>query len=263
MNIVDSSNLLKRLGFKILRIDEPAEEPKIATITFGMIAPALKQAGERARKLVDKKLYQHQLDVINKLEAGFNVILISGTGSGKTEAWAVYAIKNRKKVLAIYPTLALSQDQVMRLEDYYSGFGSGAVLKIESETSTRLPREKQREIRQKIAYADLVITNPAFLLSDLKRYAKHGKPFLFRFISSVDIIVFDELDYYGSSKATLLISGLAELITKYLSRKEPQICILTATLGNPEELKEFLTEINGRPTVIVRGRKNLEIILKL
>mgnify|MGYP000297659454 CR=1 FL=1 len=39
-----------------------------------------------------------------------------------------------------------------------------------------------------------------------------------------------------------------------LNPKHPQVAVLTATLGNPEELAETLTRINGRRTRIIRGK---------
>jgi len=252
MRIINSRKILDKFNFKYYQFEDKEELPLEVDKTFGELLPFLANGGEHAKKLLNSKLYKHQFSTLNALENGFNVILISGTGSGKTEAWAIYALKNKKKTLAIYPTIALSQDQVIRLEDYYSGLGNDLVIKVEASTATEVPREEKIRIKEKLTSSLLVITNPAFLLSDLKRFAKRKSPILKSFLSSVNLIVIDELDYYGSSKASLLIEML-KLIIEYISHNKPQICILTATLGNPEELKRILTEINGRQVEMIQG----------
>jgi DEAD/DEAH box helicase domain-containing protein len=252
MKIINSRKILDDSNFEYYQFEDKEELPLEIDKTFGELFPNLANGRDRAKKLLNSKLYKHQFSTLNALENGFNAILISGTGSGKTEAWAIYALKNKKKTLAIYPTIALSQDQIIRLEDYYSGLGNDLVIKVEASTATEVPQEERRRIKEKLTSSLLVITNPAFLLSDLKRFAKRKSPILKSFLSLVDLIVIDELDYYGSSKASLLIEML-KLIIEYISHNKPQICILTATLGNPEELKRILTEINGRQTEIIRG----------
>lgn len=121
--IISSSEVLEGIGYDYLVVEEGASSPELADTTFQDIIPEFVRGSGRVRELVSKKLYLHQLRTLKVLEEGKNVILVSGTGSGKTEAWATYAVRGRLKVLAIYPTLALSQDRIDRLRNYYSAVG--------------------------------------------------------------------------------------------------------------------------------------------
>ena len=76
---------------------------------------------------MDRPLYLHQEQAIRKITAGRNVIVASGTGSGKTESFllpildALSAEQARGtlgpgvRALLLYPMNALANDQIKRL----------------------------------------------------------------------------------------------------------------------------------------------------
>ncbi len=254
--IIPSSKVFDKLGYEYLGFPDEASEPEYADVKFCELIPEFMTADGRAREIADKNLYKHQFETIRALSEGKNVILISGTGSGKTEAWAIYALKNRLRVLAVYPTLALSQDQIDRLRSYYAVVGlREAVVEVDRPLIDKLGNPKKA--RELISRALLVITNPAFLMADVKRLASgvegRSRSILLDFLRDVDLIIIDELDYYGSKGATLLLA-LIEILENYVCSKRPQVIALTATLGNPEELKQYLSQISGRDTEIIEGR---------
>ncbi len=251
-----TSRLLSRLGYELEFFKEPREEPEKTSIKFKEIINEFANGVGRAKSIADKVLYTHQAEAYNALSNGENLVLISGTGSGKTEAWILYAIKHRVKTLVVYPTLALSQDQIERIEDYYASLGlDDRVLEIDRPEIERLGGPSKAA--EKASSALLVVTNPAFLMADVKRmaepYIRGRKGVLDEFLRRVDLIVIDELDFYGSHGATLLLS-IIELVVRYCTSKKPQVAVLTATLGNPEELASYLTSLNNRQTRIIRGR---------
>ncbi len=250
MRVCCSEGALRRLNYDFVKFVEEGVRPESTGRFFYDIVPELKSL-----KVGFYELYSHQLRAYEFLERGCNVILVSGTGSGKTEAWALYALRNHVRVLAVYPTLALTSDQILRLEKYYDAIGLGhKVLKVNSREASILKSVYGGDVYRVIGDALLVITNPAFLMSDLKRTTHYSsKSYLECFLEKVDLIVVDELDCYRSRGATLLIT-LLEIISKFIAKKPPQICVLTATLGNPETLKKQLEKITGRRTYIVRGK---------
>lgn len=252
IKVADSRTTLRELGYDIVYFEEAAEKPETTDVVFNELLPGLDRGGPKSREVAHKKLYKHQLEAYKALRNGCNVILTAKTGSGKTEAWAIYALKDRKRVLAIYPTLALSSDQIKRLEDYYSSLGLGEqVVKIDRPT---IEEEGVDKLRKKLKNALLVITNPAFLMADIKRIAHAKKAsFLIEFLSNIDLLILDEIDFYDPRSLGLLFA-IIEIISHFISRKKPQIAILTATLGNPEEVARYLEKITSRKTVVLQGK---------
>ena len=271
---VKTFDILKELGIDAdVKCYEPVE-PELSDVRFTDVLPQLRSGGGRAREVSSAKLYKHQLEAIAALQRGHNVILVSGTGSGKTEAWLLYALRNKKKVLVIYPTLALSADQIKRIEDFSKAVSTeNYVVKIDRPSISSL---HSTDISTRVRNAGVVITNPAFLMSDLKRAAiKPSSSYLLHFLKLLDLIVIDELDFYGS-KGAALITSIVELISRYIRRSSTQVAVLTATLGNAEELASILKDITGRNTVVIQGKpfrirnctyvvlgKNIEAIRRL
>jgi DEAD/DEAH box helicase domain-containing protein len=250
--LAPSDEVLGELGYDYLFVEEGPSTPELAEVTFGELVPEFARGPERARALAPRRLYRHQLEALNALAAGANVVLVSGTGSGKTESWAVHAIRGRLRVLAVYPTLALSQDQIDRLRSYYSAVGlPDAVVEVDRPVVGELGYGR---VREALSRAYVVVTNPAFLMAELKRLATpRGRAVLGGFLRDVDLVVLDELDYYGSRRATLLLA-MVELLERYVCRRRPQVVVLAATLGNPDEVARYLTGVNGRRTEVIEGR---------
>lgn len=238
--------MLKELGIDYWSWCAEPSQPELSDLTFDDIVPDLARGGPRARQILGKNLYMHQLQALKALEEGKNVILISGTGSGKTEAWALFTLRRRAKTLVVYPNLALTADQVSRLADYFPG----SVTRVDRASLKAGSTPSARAIGKGL----VVITNPAFLMADLKRWATNpARAYLPRLLENLELIVIDEFDYYGSHGASLLIA-MAELVASTAYSRKPRIVVMTATLGSEKELAKRLTEINGRETVIVRGK---------
>ncbi len=239
------------LGYNYYSYSEEGVKPDRIGLSFEDISPSLSSYPGKAAEISRMKLYSHQAEALRSLEEGKNLILISGTGSGKTEAWFFYAAKG-KRVLAIYPTLALANDQIKRLEEYSKAIDLKSKV-IDAKRRTQFIKEMGRSrLKEEISELDLLVTNPAFLMTDLKRIATKGS-YLSGFLEKIDLLVIDELDFYGPRELALLLSMMR--IISMLMDRSPQFVILTATLGNPEDLASNLTAINGRETSIVRGRQ--------
>jgi ATP-dependent helicase YprA (DUF1998 family) len=78
---------------------------------------------------MDRALYRHQEQALHKVTAGRNLIVSTGTGSGKTESFLIPVLNElfRQKetgelgpgvrALLLYPMNALANDQVERLRE--------------------------------------------------------------------------------------------------------------------------------------------------
>ena len=244
------ARLLEAYGYDILFWEEPGEEPEATDRLFRDLVPGL--AGAEAGGY---RLYRHQLETVEALRGGANVVLTARTGSGKTEAWALAALAEGWRVLAVYPTLALAADQIRRLESYYeaAGYGRGAVARVDRPSLERRGRRSEETLAW-LSRARVVVTNPAFLLAEMKRLALHpNRALLEDFLSRLDLVVFDELDFYGPRGAHLLLS-MVELVSRHLASRPPRVVVLSATLGNPGELASYLSSVTGRETRVIEGR---------
>ncbi len=251
--ITDSLSILRKLGYDIFYRKEEEIKPEIVDISFSDFR-IFKEKRVEDLEIFNKKLYVHQYEAFKELSKGNNIILKSGSGSGKTEAWLLYALEKNKRALVIYPTLALANDQIRRLTEYSSKIGF-ILEAVDAKRKNELKKKglTTSKLRSKLTQADIVISNPAFLLTDLKRWATRPRVcLLMSFLHKIDMIVIDELDFYGPREISLLLAMLR--IIKLITGKKYQVVILTATLGNPKELAELLSEINGYPTSIIDGK---------
>ena len=243
---MDSRAVLDSLGYEYYYQEEPPREPSRANIRFSDLLPAFSKI-----PLGGERLYEHQLRALRELEAGRNLIFIAGTGSGKTEAWFLYVARTGKRALALYPTLALSNDQVQRLSRYCSLLNAELVQVDAPALQSRRRGEGLRRLREEVNRALVVVSNPAFLLQDLKRYASSpSRSFIIRELQGLSLLVLDELDFYSPRELALIV-GILRILAEI--GWKPQVAVLTATLSNPEELAEILREINGRESSIVSG----------
>ncbi len=247
--MIDTGRLLDKLGYEYYQLSEEKVVPDKIEITFSEIIPEFKDKGI---DIASCKLFNHQLKSYNVLYSGKNLILKSGTGSGKTEAWFIYSAKQKCKTLVLYPTLALSNDQVVRLRRYSATLGLRVVI-IDAPTRTRIAAEKgYKSVRQEIRSADIILTNPAFLLSDLKKLGTTRPPLLKEFLESISLLVIDDFDFYSPRSIAILL-GMLKIISLSISQNL-LIAVLTAMLENPVEVGEALKLINGRDYEIVEGQ---------
>ena len=189
-------------------------------------------------------LYEHQREAFEIARSGRNVIVATGTASGKTLvynlAFATAAVPDPKRTaLYLFPTKALARDQLrqvreLRLPQLRAGVYDGDT-----------PRADRPLIRKN---ANLVMTNPdmlhAGILPDHPRWAD--------FFLRLSHVVVDETHVFrgvfGSHVAHVL-RRLRRLVAHYGG--DPAFVLASATVGNPVELAERLV---GRTLRGHRGR---------
>ncbi|HDJ89574.1 MAG TPA: DEAD/DEAH box helicase, partial [Thermoprotei archaeon] len=262
---INSEEILLKYGYDFYKFIDKPVKPEYSNILFKDIVPKLTEGDGWIKKIAYKKLYKHQYDAYIYLSKGYNIVLKSGTGSGKTEAWLLYTFKENISSLAVYPTLALANDQINRIKSYCNVLGL-KVEQIDAKTKEILWRNgfKTSDIRRKLGSANIVITNPAFLMMDLKRWAINPRKSVLReFFKNVGLIVFDEFDFYGPREIALLLAMIS--ILNEICGKNFQIAVMTATLGNPKDLAKFLSKVNSRESIIIEGKpfkvKNVSYIV--
>jgi DEAD/DEAH box helicase domain-containing protein len=181
-------------------------------------------------------LYAHQRTALDAVRAGRNVIVSTGTASGKTLvynlAFAAAAVADPKSTaLYLFPTKALARDQLRQVRELKLPQIRAAVY--DGDT----PRAERPLVRKN---ANLVLSNPdmlhAAILPDHPRWAD--------FFLRLSLVVVDEAHVsrgvFGSHVAHVL-RRLRRLVAHYGG--DPRFVLASATVGNPAELAERLVGV--------------------
>ena len=193
--------------------------------------------GLRARGIHD--LYSHQARAWELIEKGHHVVVVTPTASGKTLCYNLPALqclvyRPDARVLYLFPTKALAQDQLAELEELAKTLPEMRMFTYDGDT----PQDARRAVR---ARANLVLTNPDMLHSGiLPHHTKWATLF-----QNLRYVVIDELHAYrgvfGSHLANVL-RRLRRVCRHYGSA--PQFIMASATIANPGELARRLTGEN-------------------
>jgi DEAD/DEAH box helicase domain-containing protein len=185
-----------------------------------------------------KQLYSHQQEAIEAVHEGQNVMVVTPTASGKTLCYNLPVLDaickdENARALYIFPTKALSQDQVAELHE----LAGHLVTNVQSYT---YDGDTPVHARQKIREAGhIVVTNPDMLHAAM---LPHHTKWL-RLFENLKYVVIDEAHIYrgvfGSHVANV-IRRLSRICTYYGS--QPQFILSSATVANPEELGRELTD---------------------
>ncbi len=201
------------------------------------------------RRLVEQKGFskptEPQEKTIPKILEGKNVLLISPTATGKTEAafLPVLSMLLREaktpgiKVLYITPLRALNRDMLDRLQWWCNSLDIKlAVRHGDTETKERT--------RQSRSPPDILITTPETLQAILSGWV------LRQHLQALKWIVIDEVHELADSKRGSQLSLALERV-RSLTGKDFQMIGLSATIGSPEKVAQFLVGTK-RPVEIIR-----------
>ncbi len=197
---------------------------------------------EVARLLVARGidgLYTHQAETWEAVARGENVVVSTGTASGKSLAFSLpvldaIAREPATRALFLYPTKALAQDQAR----FLASLGLRGLRPAIYDGDT--PVERRAHIRRT---ANVVLTNPDMLhLGVLPHHDRWGDA-----LHNLRLVVVDEAHVYrgifGSHVGNVL-RRLRRLALAYGS--EPVFVLATATIANAAELAQRLTGLEVR-----------------
>ena len=205
------------------------------------------------------RLYSHQAEAIAKVGAGKNIVVVTPTASGKTLCYNLPTLNAvlenpAARALYLFPTKALSQDQVAELYEVVKRLSPQTNFDIKTYTfDGDTPQAARQAIRSS---GHIVVTNPDMLHQGiLPHHTKWVKLF-----ENLRYVVIDELHNYrgvfGSHLANV-VRRLRRIAAFYGA--QPQFICCSATIANPKELAEQITESevelidnNGAP----RGEKH-------
>jgi DEAD/DEAH box helicase domain-containing protein len=183
-------------------------------------------------------LYTHQNDAIQAVLSGNNVVLASGTASGKTLSYMLPLLNSllhdpSVTALLMFPTKALAHDQIVAMERWIKALGVSIALRpYDGDT----PQRQRSQIRKE---ARILVTNPDMLHLGI---LPHHTSWM-RFFQGLRYVVMDEMHVYrgvfGSHVANVL-RRLRRVAGFYGAH--PQCIAASATIANPQGLAEALWE---------------------
>ncbi len=202
------------------------------------------------RRMIEQKGFssptEPQEKTIPKILEGKNVLLISPTATGKTEA-AMLPVLNMLlltperpvgiKVLYITPLRALNRDMLDRLQWWCNNLD----IKLSVRHGDTETKERTRQARSP---PDVLITTPETLQAIMPGWIMR------QHLRQVRWVIVDEVHELADSKRGSQLSLALERLRR-ITDKEFQMIGLSATIGSPEKVAQFLVG-NGRPVEIVR-----------
>jgi DEAD/DEAH box helicase domain-containing protein len=218
------------------------------------IHPLLKEALE-AHGI--RSLYTHQSSSFINILEGKNVVVVTGTASGKTLCYnlpVLDCLLSNKGASALYlfPTKALSQDQNAVLKALLS------YINLNLKTDNRISQNSESikcaiydgdtpvSIRSTIrSSAQLIITNPDMLHTGI---LPHHTAWA-QFFHGLRYVVIDEIHTYRGVFGSHIANVIRRLkrIAKFYGT-EPQFILTSATIGNPDELGQRMID---EPIVLI------------
>lgn len=210
----------------------------------GKTVPASTVLPDRIALQLGHDLYEHQAKGLELLDRGEDIVVSTGTSSGKTLIYALHIAREYLKdpdtqALLVYPTKALTRDQEKELTNLYGQLDLDLEVGVhDGDTSG----DEKKRVRKE---CNVIMTNFPGLNYYLSNHHSWGK-----FFSDLKLISIDESHQHRG------IQGMhAAWITRRLRRiverqyeATPQLVMTSATIGNPSEHSEELT---GREVEVI------------
>ncbi|MEB8324542.1 DEAD/DEAH box helicase [Dietzia kunjamensis] len=240
-------------------------------IDEGVLSPSFHRLGSESLPL-DRHLYAHQEKAIRKVVAGRNVVVTTGTGSGKTESFllpifdhlmaeqAAGTLGPGVRALLLYPMNALANDQLKRLRSLLADVPEITFGRYTGETKHTakdarryfeslhpgqeiLPNERLSREEMQAEPPHILLTNYAMLEylllrpRDIELFASHGRQ-TWRFVA------LDEAHVYDGAQASEVGMLLRRLKDRVAPSDRLQYIATSASLdGDPAEVTTFASDL--------------------
>jgi len=194
-----------------------------------------------------KRLFTHQGESFAAVRRGANVVVVTGTASGKTLCYNLPVLDCLRadpsaRALYLFPTKALTQDQAGALNRLLDPSGPLSEAARTGIYDGDTPSHQRSRIR---SHATILLSNPDMLHTGILPY----HPKWAAFFAGLKFVVIDEIHAYRGifgSHVAEVIRRLKRVAGHYGAK--PQFICSSATIGNPGPLAEELT---GEPFEVV------------
>ena len=250
MSVLDLIESLKRDKWLSLQISEhryiPPIKPRYRKMEIN------DRLGKVLREEGIERFWSHQVEAIDLVRQGENVVVMTPTASGKSLIYNIPVIESilknpETKALYIFPLKGLEQDQVKNLNRMFQRLG----IDSRSKGRSRLRLEPAeiydgdttptRRARIRESLPSVIFTNPDMVHLAINPYHKKWEGF-FR---NLRYVVIDEIHSYRGVFGSNIANVFRRLrrICNYWG-SNPQFIACSATIANPEELSEQLTGLS-------------------
>ncbi|MDX1434513.1 MAG: DEAD/DEAH box helicase [Gammaproteobacteria bacterium] len=183
------------------------------------------------------RLYSHQRQAWDRLRGGRHTVVVTPTASGKTLCYNLPVLQSvladGAKALYLFPTKALSQDQVAEI----IALDTAAALGVRACTfDGDTPGDARKAVRTR---GDIVVSNPDMLHQGiLPHHTKWAQ-----FFESLRYVVVDEMHTYRGVFGAHMVNVLRRLrrVCRFYG-VSPVFALCSATIANPGELASQLVE---------------------
>jgi ATP-dependent helicase YprA (DUF1998 family) len=208
----------------------------------------------------DRPLYSHQVEAMSLLDKGRNLVVATGTGSGKTESYLLPILDSILKdptpglrAIIVYPLNALANDQLFRLRELLKempqvtfGRYTGETKEKPDQNDDGLPNERKCRSEIRDSPPHILLTNFAMLEylllrpRDSELFEDHNLKF----------IVLDEAHTYSGAQG-IEIAMLMRRLKNHLDDQKSQIkfILTSATIGDGAngkiEVAKFASDLTG------------------
>jgi DEAD/DEAH box helicase domain-containing protein len=225
-------------------VTQPARDPIFTDLPDdlnGILKSALQNLGIN-------QLYSHQLEAWKAVSQGENIVITTGTSSGKSLCYQLpvlqaASLSENPTTLFIFPTKALAQDQLQSLQRLIVSMervciDDGTPKIITGIYDGDTPPTQRQQIRSKVR---LLITNPDMLHMAMLPHHTLWE----QFFRNLRYVVLDEIHTYRGVFGANIINVIRRLkrICNFYGT-HPQFIMTSATIANPVEHASNLIEEN-------------------
>ena len=238
-------------------------------------------------QILDRPLHSHQEETFRRVSDGQNVVVATGTGSGKTECFlyplvdsllreaAAGTLDPGVRAILVYPMNALANDQLYHrlapmlcrdLVEHGITFG-----RYTGQTPPGVERRKiqesilsmsffrdtmgwEREVPANwlLSREEMLLTPPNVLVTNYAMlehilFFPHNEPLLSN--ATLRFLILDEVHVYGGAQATEVACLIRKLKQRYANESRPRCIATSASLpeGAGEQTLDFASRLFGEP----------------
>ncbi|MGD9959043.1 DEAD/DEAH box helicase [Nocardioides sp.] len=251
-------------------------------IADGTLSPSFGELTSPALPL-DRPLYVHQERSIRKVAAGRNVVVATGTGSGKTESFLLPILDSlvREKdagtlgpgvrALLLYPMNALANDQLKRLRQLLAGYSDITFGRYTGDTEN--DPAKAREMFSLLNIGEPILPNELLSRDEMRQTPPHllltnYAMLEYLLLRPQDMALFpegqdtwrfiavDEAHVYDGTQGAEIAMLLRRVRDRVAPDRTIQCIATSATVGgdtDPGAVTRFATNLFGQPFEWIDG----------